>query len=93
MDGIFLSFCSHGWYVSIVWSGAHPDKEHDTGHILINLCLEVRVEVAISDSKSRHILSSRAQFPVSPEGGEVNELCTVVIFTDMEFLYYSLSSF
>ena len=57
---------------------ARPDKEHDARHCLSNLCLGVRVEVAIFGPESRHILSCRPLVPMSLEGREVNELCTYI---------------
>lgn len=65
---------------------ASPDKKHDARHVLINLSLGVTVEVVISGPKHRHILSCRAQGPVSLEDGEVNELCTPGILHFMAFL-------
>ena len=73
MDGMFLKSCQVPVRV------ASPDKEHDAGHILCNLCLRDRAEVAIFGPKPRHIPSCRAQAQCPWKVGVgVNELCTDV---------------
>ena len=49
MDGMFLKSSQ------VPIGVASPDKDHDTGCILCNLCLRVRAEVAIFGPKPRHI--------------------------------------